>query len=272
MTQHFTTDERLDRLTRELLIERSKDVAAAAVSADAMAERIATQGRPAAFGRSRVSEAPRAGLLSGVIAPAMVIAVVVALLVLVPLVRQPPAGELGASPSVSASIVPQQSSSIGVRFDPIYTRVDDTLGVIDESIPEPGSAQWQMLRQLRAAWVDGKFCHALQFRDLRSGELRQSSGYCATWDELNIGGVISQYFLTVLPTGNEQVVVWAVLAPDVARVEVTLQSGEIIEPALLPVGGAAQGQDIRLVWIQTLSPAVDVLAYNDADQSLPTRP
>ena len=48
------TDERLDRLIRELLIERAEDVAAAAVSADAMAERIATRRRPVAFGRTWV--------------------------------------------------------------------------------------------------------------------------------------------------------------------------------------------------------------------------
>ena len=46
------TDERLDRLVRELLTERAEDVAAAAVSADAMAMRIASRLRPSPSGRA----------------------------------------------------------------------------------------------------------------------------------------------------------------------------------------------------------------------------
>lgn len=49
-----STDERLDRLIRELLTERAEDVAAGAVSAEAMVERIATRRRPAAFARGWV--------------------------------------------------------------------------------------------------------------------------------------------------------------------------------------------------------------------------
>ena len=46
------TDERLDRLVRELLTERAEDVAAAAVSADAMAVRIASRLRQGPSGRA----------------------------------------------------------------------------------------------------------------------------------------------------------------------------------------------------------------------------
>ena len=48
------TDERLDRLVRELLTERAEDVAAVAVSADAMAVRIASRLRPGPSGRAWV--------------------------------------------------------------------------------------------------------------------------------------------------------------------------------------------------------------------------
>lgn len=48
------TDERLDRLVRQLLAERAEDVAASAASTDEMAERIATRRRPLAFGRTWV--------------------------------------------------------------------------------------------------------------------------------------------------------------------------------------------------------------------------
>jgi hypothetical protein len=48
------TDERLDRLVRELLTERAEDVAAAAVSADAIAVRIASRLRPSPSGRAWV--------------------------------------------------------------------------------------------------------------------------------------------------------------------------------------------------------------------------
>lgn len=50
--QPLMTDERLDRLIHEVLRERAVDVAAAAVSAETMAERIATGRRPVAFGRT----------------------------------------------------------------------------------------------------------------------------------------------------------------------------------------------------------------------------
>jgi hypothetical protein len=48
------TDERLDRLVRQVLTERAEDVAAAAPPADAMAERIATSLRPTRSGSTRV--------------------------------------------------------------------------------------------------------------------------------------------------------------------------------------------------------------------------
>jgi hypothetical protein len=48
------TDERLDRLVRQLLTERGEDVAGDALPADAMAERIETRMRPAPLGRTWV--------------------------------------------------------------------------------------------------------------------------------------------------------------------------------------------------------------------------
>jgi len=45
------SDERLDRLVRQLLAERAEDVAVATVSADAMAERIASRLRPSPVAR-----------------------------------------------------------------------------------------------------------------------------------------------------------------------------------------------------------------------------
>ncbi len=62
------SDERLDRLIRAVLAERAEDVAAGAVSADAMADLIATRRRPGAFGRTWVllaAAAMLAGLLIG---------------------------------------------------------------------------------------------------------------------------------------------------------------------------------------------------------------
>lgn len=53
-TQPTISDERLDRLIRQLLAERAEDVAAAAVSADEMAERIAGRLRPSLVGRAWV--------------------------------------------------------------------------------------------------------------------------------------------------------------------------------------------------------------------------
>jgi hypothetical protein len=48
------TDQRLDRLVRQLLTERAEGVEADALSADAMAERIATRLRPNPIGRTWV--------------------------------------------------------------------------------------------------------------------------------------------------------------------------------------------------------------------------
>ncbi len=47
-----TTDHRLDRLVRQLLSERAEDVAATALTADAMVDRIATRLRPSPLGRT----------------------------------------------------------------------------------------------------------------------------------------------------------------------------------------------------------------------------
>ena len=58
------TDERLDRLVRVLLIERADDVAAAALAADAMAERIAVRLRPSPIGRRWVLLAAAALLVA----------------------------------------------------------------------------------------------------------------------------------------------------------------------------------------------------------------
>jgi Tol biopolymer transport system component len=58
------TDQRLDRLVRELLTERAEDVAADAISADAMAERIATRLRPSPAGRTWVLLAAAALLVA----------------------------------------------------------------------------------------------------------------------------------------------------------------------------------------------------------------
>ena len=70
-TQPVITDERLDRLVRELLTERAEDIAAAAISTDGMAERIADRLRPGP-GRAWVSLAAAtiltALLISGALA------------------------------------------------------------------------------------------------------------------------------------------------------------------------------------------------------------
>lgn len=58
------TDERLDRLVRVLLTERADDVAAAALAADAMAERIAVRLRPSPIGRRWVLLAAAALLVA----------------------------------------------------------------------------------------------------------------------------------------------------------------------------------------------------------------
>jgi hypothetical protein len=51
-TQPPMSGERLDRLVRQLMTERAEDVAAAALTADAMADRLATRLRPLAYGRT----------------------------------------------------------------------------------------------------------------------------------------------------------------------------------------------------------------------------
>lgn len=71
--QPLMTDERLDRLIRELLTERAEDVAAAALSAEAMAERIASRRRPAAFARAWVLLAATAMLTALLIGGALAI-------------------------------------------------------------------------------------------------------------------------------------------------------------------------------------------------------
>jgi hypothetical protein len=58
------TDERLDRLVRQLLSERADDVAADAMHADAMAERIAVRLRPSLIGRRWVLLAAAALLVA----------------------------------------------------------------------------------------------------------------------------------------------------------------------------------------------------------------
>ena len=58
------TDDRLDRLVRVLLTERADDVAAAALAADAMAERISVRPRPSLIGRRWVLLAAAALLVA----------------------------------------------------------------------------------------------------------------------------------------------------------------------------------------------------------------
>jgi len=72
-TQPLVTDERLDRLIRELLTERAEDVAAAAVSAEAMVEGIASRRRPAAFARAWVLLAATAMLTALLIGGALAV-------------------------------------------------------------------------------------------------------------------------------------------------------------------------------------------------------
>ena len=72
-TQPTMTDERLDRLVRQVLSERAEDVAAAAVSADAMAEQIATRLRPSPLGRAWVLLAATAVLTVLLVGGALVV-------------------------------------------------------------------------------------------------------------------------------------------------------------------------------------------------------
>ncbi len=72
-TQPTMTDERLDRLVRQLLVERAEDVAAAAVSADAMAERIASRLRPSPVARAWVLLAATAILAAVMIGGGLVV-------------------------------------------------------------------------------------------------------------------------------------------------------------------------------------------------------
>jgi len=68
-----STDERLDRLIRELLTERADDVAAGALSAEAMVERVATRRRPAGFARGWVLLAAAAMLTALLIGGALAV-------------------------------------------------------------------------------------------------------------------------------------------------------------------------------------------------------
>jgi hypothetical protein len=68
-----STDERLDRLIRELLTERAEEVAAGALSAEAMVERIATRRRPAGFARGWVLLAAAAMLTALLIGGAIAV-------------------------------------------------------------------------------------------------------------------------------------------------------------------------------------------------------
>ncbi len=67
------TDERLDRLLRQILAERAEDVAATAVSADAMAELISIGQRPVVIGRRWVLLAAAAMLTALVIGSALAV-------------------------------------------------------------------------------------------------------------------------------------------------------------------------------------------------------
>jgi hypothetical protein len=66
-------DERLDRLIRELLTERAEDVAAEALSVEAMVERIATRGRPGVGARGWVLVAAAAMLTVLVVSGALAV-------------------------------------------------------------------------------------------------------------------------------------------------------------------------------------------------------
>ena len=94
------TDDRLDRLVRQLLDERADDVAAASITADAMAERIALRVRRSPFTRSWMLLAA-AALLTALAAGAIVVGA--------SLMRPPailPALVVSPSPAVSPTSAP----------------------------------------------------------------------------------------------------------------------------------------------------------------------
>ena len=99
-TQPPMSDDRLDRLVRQLLAERAEDVAAAAVSADAMAERIASRLRPSPLGRAWVLLAATALLTALLVGGALVAGGAVRL----PWIPSPvPATPLPATPAPEAA-------------------------------------------------------------------------------------------------------------------------------------------------------------------------
>ena len=106
MTQSMPppADERLDRLIRELLNERAEDVAADALSVEAMVERIATRGQPGTLARGWVLLAAAAMLTVALVGGALAVGGAIhlpSLLLPAPLMSQAP-GSPTVTPAASS--------------------------------------------------------------------------------------------------------------------------------------------------------------------------
>lgn len=129
-TQPTMTDDRLDRMVRQLLAERAEDVAADAVSADAMAERIASRLRPTPVARAWVLAAA-AILVTLLIGGAVVVGGAVRL----------PWVPLPAIPTSTPTPVPNAAPWLQLPPPPAHEGVD-ALGWPDTNENRAGLYSW----------------------------------------------------------------------------------------------------------------------------------
>lgn len=222
---------------------------------------------------SQRDESRRLLTTGGMLAPLLVLAAVLVLIVVVPLIRQLAGTFEGASPAPVATTAPtlQPAASEPERWDPTYFGADhDTWDVIADLVPEEGSRLAPRHHQLRAEWVEGKLCVDWQVRLVRSDELSSGAGQCATWDELTTDRGTTGHVVEIIrswttpPAHVEYHLAWAILNPAIARLEVGLASGETLVPELHPMDPGPRGEMVRLAWVQTLSPVVDLAFYDAA--------
>jgi hypothetical protein len=202
------------------------------------------------------------------IAP-LALAAVLVLFVLGPLLQLLSGTFGGAPPAPVATVVPTLLPAASEeRWDPAYFGTDhDTWDVIADFLPEEGSGlAAPRHHQLRAEWVDGKLCVEWQGRIGRSDDLFTGLGSCATWDELTTDRGTTGHVVEMVgsvtgpptPAHVEYHPAWAILNPAIARVEVVLASGETLVPELHPMASGPRGEVVRLAWVHTLSPVMDV--------------
>jgi hypothetical protein len=174
----------------------------------------------------------------------------------------------GSSAASPVTVTPTAMPTVPVGMDPTIWRLrdePDRWPLIAE-VPDGEGEFADTLHNLRAGWEDVQFCWLWHMRTEQDQPAPDDSvGDCATWGQLytvSEGGPVAQVHDVEFDL-EEFHAVWVVLSADVARADVTLASGEVLEPSILEVASGPAGY-VALMWTRTASPPTSVDAYDAA--------